>query len=54
MFLAAVAHGARAQEICNLRLSDVNFANQQIHIEAEGAYAEHPDPAQDQGQFPVR
>ena len=32
MFLFAVAHGARAQEICNLRLSDVNFANQQIHI----------------------
>jgi integrase len=25
MFLFAVAHGARAQEICNLRLSDVNF-----------------------------
>jgi hypothetical protein len=23
MFLFAVAHGARAQEICNLRLSDV-------------------------------
>jgi len=32
MFLFAVAHGARVQEICNLRLSDVNFANQQIHI----------------------
>ena len=32
MFLFAVAHGARAQEICNLRVSDVNFANQQIHI----------------------
>jgi integrase len=32
MFLFAAAHGARAQEICNLRLSDVNFANQQIHI----------------------
>ena len=32
MFLFAVAHGARAQEICNLRLSDVNFANQQIHV----------------------
>ena len=32
MFLFAVAHGARAQEICNLRLSDVNFHNEQIHI----------------------
>jgi integrase len=32
MFLFAVAHGARVQEICNLRLSDVNFANEQIHI----------------------
>jgi integrase len=32
MFLFAVAHGARAQEICNLRLSDINFQNDQIHI----------------------
>ena len=32
MFLFAVAHGARAQEICNLRPSDVNFQNEQIHI----------------------
>ena len=32
MFLFAVAHGARAQEICNLRLSDVNFHNQQVHV----------------------
>jgi integrase/recombinase XerD len=32
MFLFAVAHGARAQEICNLRLSDVNFQNEQVHI----------------------
>ena len=32
MFLFAVAHGARAQEICNLRLSDINFATEQIHI----------------------
>src|SRR5260370_1398829 len=32
MFLFAVAHRARAQEICNLRLSDVNFANEQVHI----------------------
>src|SRR5215472_1106223 len=32
MFLFAVAHGARAQEICNLRISDVNFNNEQVHI----------------------
>jgi integrase len=32
MFLFAVAHGARAQEIANLRLQDVNFKNEQIHI----------------------
>jgi integrase/recombinase XerD len=32
MFLFAVAHGARAQEICNLRVSDINFGNEQIHI----------------------
>ena len=32
MFLFAVAHGARAQEICNLRLSDINFHNEQVHI----------------------
>lgn len=32
MFLFAVAHGARAQEVCNLRLPDINFANEQIHI----------------------
>ena len=32
MFLFAVAHGARAQEICNLRISDVNFGNEQVHI----------------------
>lgn len=32
MFLFAVAHGARAQEICNLRISDINFSNEQIHI----------------------
>jgi len=32
MFLFAVAHGARAQEICNLRLTDVNLNNEQIHI----------------------
>jgi integrase len=33
MFLFAVAHGARAQEICDLRLSDVNFNNQQVHMQ---------------------
>jgi integrase/recombinase XerD len=32
MFLFAVAHGARAQEICNLRISDINFHNEQVHI----------------------
>lgn len=32
MFLFAVAHGARAQEICNLRIPDINFHNEQIHI----------------------
>ena len=32
MFLFAVAHGARASEICNLRVSDVNFKSEQIHI----------------------
>src|ERR1700680_2901147 len=32
MFLFGVAHGARAQEIANLRLTDINFQNEQIHI----------------------
>ena len=32
MFLFAVAHGARAQEIANLRISDINFKAEQIHI----------------------
>ncbi len=32
MFLFAVAHGARAQEIANLRITDINFNNEQIHI----------------------
>jgi integrase/recombinase XerD len=32
MFLFAVAHGARAQEIANLRISDLNFGNEQVHI----------------------
>src|ERR1700685_2718334 len=32
MFLFAVAHGARAQEIANLRISDINFNNEQVHI----------------------
>src|ERR1700752_2400130 len=32
MFLFAVAHGARAQEIANLRISDINFHSDQIHI----------------------
>ena len=25
-------NGARAQEVCNLRISDINFSNEQIHI----------------------
>jgi type 1 fimbriae regulatory protein FimB len=32
MFLFAVAHGARASEICNLRIADLNFKNEQVHI----------------------
>jgi integrase len=32
MFLFAVAHGARAQEIANLRITDINFSSEQIHI----------------------
>jgi integrase len=32
MFLFAVAHGARASEIANLRLSDINFKTEQVHI----------------------
>jgi len=32
MFLFAVAHGARASEICNLRITDINFKSEQVHI----------------------
>ena len=32
MFLFAVAHGARASEICNLRIADLNFKTEQVHI----------------------
>src|ERR1700730_3501739 len=32
MFLFAVAHGARAQEIANLKISDINFHSEQVHI----------------------
>ena len=32
MFLFAVAHGARASEICNLRIVDLNFKAEQVHI----------------------
>ena len=32
MFLSAVAHGMRASEIANLKLSDVNFKTEQIHV----------------------
>ena len=32
MFLFAVAHGARASEIANLRITDINFKTEQVHI----------------------
>jgi integrase/recombinase XerD len=32
MFLFAVAHGARASEIANLRISDINFKTEQVHV----------------------
>ena len=32
MFLFAVAHGARTSEICNLRVADLNFKSEQVHI----------------------
>ena len=32
MFLFAVAHGARASEICNLRITDINFKSEQVHV----------------------
>ncbi len=32
MFLFAVAHGARASEIANLRIGDINFKNEQVHV----------------------
>lgn len=32
MFLFAVAHGARVQEIANLHLTDIDFKSEQIHI----------------------
>jgi integrase len=32
MFLFAVAHGARASEICNLRIADLNFKSEQVRI----------------------
>jgi integrase/recombinase XerD len=32
MFLFAVSHGARAQEIANLRISDLNFKQETVHI----------------------
>src|SRR5260370_15848731 len=32
MFLFAVAHGARVSEISNLKISDINFKSEQIHI----------------------
>lgn len=32
MFLFAVAHGARISEVCNLRIADIDFKNEQVHI----------------------
>jgi integrase/recombinase XerD len=32
MFLFAVAHGARASEIANLKITDINFKTEQVHI----------------------
>ena len=32
MFLFGVAHGARISEVCNLRISDIDFKNEQVHI----------------------
>jgi len=32
MFLFAVAHGARISEVCNLRVTDIDFKNEHIHI----------------------
>jgi integrase len=32
MFLFAVAHGARISEVCNLRIADLDFKNEQVHI----------------------
>jgi len=32
MFLFAVAHGARASEVCNLRVSDINFKSEEVRI----------------------
>jgi integrase/recombinase XerD len=32
MFLFAVAHGARAQEICNLHIGDLNFKQGTVHV----------------------
>ena len=33
MFLFAVSHGARGQEICNLKLTDLDFSNGVVRIE---------------------
>ena len=32
MFVFAVSHGARSQEIANLKISDINFKSEQVHI----------------------
>ena len=55
MFLFAVAHGARAQEIANLRLSDINFNNEQIHIaRLKGSLDSTQNLLKVKGNCPVR
>ena len=55
MFLFAVAHGARAQEIANLRLSDINFKTEQIHIaRLKGSLDSTQNLAEGQGQRAVQ
>jgi integrase len=54
MFLFAVAHGARAQEICKLRRSDINFHNEQVHIARLKGSLPRLRPAEGQGQRSVR
>ena len=55
MFLFALAHGARASEIANLRVSDIDFRNEQIHIaRLEGLDGLDAEPAARKGQRHVQ